>query len=284
MALYVVYAVVTYILSALLCMYIPHCMRTAGETCPVNSPNKQQIIPESMAPSADEKTTDIELNAVEDESRLQTTPHRKYGFMMSIMGAVGTTAGGTIALVLVIILAQTLPAADGQTAGLLVTTVVGFITIAGSVVSFLGLPVVPAKSRGQGWKIWWLELFTPFRDLLQRKNMLILLLAYTIYVDTVFALSSVTSQLYYTEVKPDTLEYSLYSLAGNVFQIVTMLAFYFWQIWRPPFSLEHWLILGYALILIVPIWGCIGLANVDFGLKVGYDSAQGAEYYSADIY
>jgi len=47
------------------------------------------------------------------------------------------------------------------------------------------------------------------------------------------------------------------------------LGFYLWQIWRPSFSLEYWLVIGYALILIVPIWGCIGLAdNINFGFKV----------------
>jgi hypothetical protein len=99
--------------------------------------------------------------------------------------------------------------------------------------------------------------------------MAVLLLSYTIYTDTVFALSSVTSQLYFAEVKPDTLEYSLYSLAANIFGVVTSLGFYLWQIWRPPFSLEYWLVIGYALILIVPIWGCIGFANnINFGFKV----------------
>ena len=99
--------------------------------------------------------------------------------------------------------------------------------------------------------------------------MAILLLSYTIYTDTSFALSSVTSQLYFTEVKPDALEYSLYSMAANIFGVVTALGFYLWQTWRPLFGLEYWLVIGYALILIVPIWGCIGLAgDIDFGFKV----------------
>jgi len=68
--------------------------------------------------------------------------------------------------------------------------------------------------------------------------------------------------------KLDTLEYSLYLMAGNIFGVVCTLDFYLLQIWRLPFSLEYWLVLAYALILIVPIWGCIGLAdNNNFGFK-----------------
>ena len=113
---------------------------------------------------------------------------------MPIWGAISTAVGGILALVVVIIPFQTLPGAEGQSAGLLVTTVVGFLTNAGSIVTYLGLPAIPAKPR-KDWKAWWIELFTPLKDLLQRRNMAVLLLSYTIYTDTVFALSSVTSQL-----------------------------------------------------------------------------------------
>jgi len=113
---------------------------------------------------------------------------------MSIWGAISTAVGGILALVVVIILSQTLPGAEGQSAGLLVTTVVGFLTIAGSIVTYLGLLAIPVKPK-KDWKAWWIELFTPLKDLLQRRNMAVLLLSYTINTDTVFALSSVTSQL-----------------------------------------------------------------------------------------
>jgi hypothetical protein len=64
-------------------------------------------------------------------------------------------------------------------------------------------------------------------------------------------------------------KYSLYSMAFNIFRAATTWGFYLWQIWRPPFSLEYWLVIAYDLILIVPIWGCIGLAdNINFGFKV----------------
>jgi hypothetical protein len=270
MALYVVYAIITYILSSLLCMYIPHCMRIAGEKdgTPTDPAGTQQVLhTEATAPKNETKIIFEESNAFTDATEKSTT-HRKYGFRMSILGGIGTTVGGILGLILVIILAQTLPADQRQTSGLLVTTVVGFITLAGSVVAYFGLPIVPPKPDGN-WKTWWLELLTPLRDLLYRKNMLVLLLSYTIYVDTVFALSSVTGQLYFIEVAPDALEYSLYTLAGSLFQLVCSLGFFFLQIYRPPFNLERWLIIGYGLIIIIPIWGCIGLArNIDFGLKV----------------
>jgi hypothetical protein len=57
---------------------------------------------------------------------------------------------GILALVVVIILSQTLPAAKGQSAGLLVTAVVGFITIAGSIIVYLGLPAILRSLRKIG--------------------------------------------------------------------------------------------------------------------------------------
>jgi MFS family permease len=263
MALYVVYAVVTYIITVVFNMFIPHCMRTAGQEQSINTSTSEQTFSEET------KTPNIEANTLGDLTSAPppSTP-RKYGFKMSIWGTISTALGGILALVVVMILYQTLPTASGQSAGLLVTTVIGFITIAGSAVTYLGLPAIPAKPK-KDWKAWWIELLTPLKDLFRRKNMAVLLLSYTIYTDTVFALSSVTSQLYFAEVKPDTFEYSLYSLTANIFGVVTSLGFYLWQIWRPPFSLEYWLVIGYALILIVPIWGCIGFANnINFGFKV----------------
>jgi len=274
MALYVVYAVVTYLLVVVLNMYIPHCMRIAGQKDSIDLSILQQThSSENKTPNNDTKTPNSDNNTLVDGlSAFEPMMPRKYGFKMSILGGFGTSAGGILALVLVIILFQALLSTDGQTAGLLVTTVFGCITIVGSIVAYLGLPTVPAKPS-KHWRAWWLELFTPFQDFFQRKNMMVLLLSYTIYTDTVFALSSVTGQLYFIEVRPDTLEYSLYSMAGTIFQVICALSFYLWQIWRPPFTLEYWLVLGCALILIVPLWGCIGLAdNINFGFKVAIPS------------
>jgi len=263
MALYVVYAVLTYNLVVVFNMFIPHCMRTAGQEESIDLSSSQHTSSNGTKMTA---TEDIKF--VDGTKTVEPSVPRKYGFRMSIFGGISTFIGGIIALVVVIILSQTLPNEDGQSAGLLVTTVVGFITIAGSIVTYLGLPAIPTKPK-KDWKAWWLEFFTPLKDLLRRRNMAVLLLSFTIYTDTAFALNSVTSQLYFVEVKPDTLEYSLYSMSFNIFGAVTTLGFYLWQVWRPPFSLEYWLVIGYALILIIPIWGCIGFSeSTDFGFKV----------------
>jgi len=110
-------------------------------------------------------------------------------------------------------------------------------------------------------------VFRPFRDLFVRRNMAVLLISYTIYTDTIFAVTSVIGQLFVAEIRPGALEYSLYSLAQVLCIIVTNLLF-LWIRPKLPISLEKWLISGYAISLLLPIWGCIGFAGVSFGFKV----------------
>jgi hypothetical protein len=97
--------------------------------------------------------------------------------------------------------------------------------------------------------------------------MAILLISYTIYNDTAFAIESVMSQLYILELKPGTLEISLYALAATVSGAIGSLAF-FWI--RPllPFRLEYWLLVCYVIMILIPAWGIIGFADVNFGFKV----------------
>ena len=158
MALYVVYAVVTYMITVVFNMLIPHCMRTAGENDSTNVSSLDQT-------SNDEsKTPTLSMDILVDETNLsQPSTPRKYGFKMSIWGTINTALGGILALAVVMILYRTLPPSSGQSAGLLVTTIVGFLTIAGSIITYLGLPVIPAKSK-KDWKAWWIELFTPLKD------------------------------------------------------------------------------------------------------------------------
>lgn len=61
----------------------------------------------------------------------------------------------------------------------------------------------------------------------------LLLISYTAYTDTVFAMSAVTAQLFYATLKPSTLEYSLYTLAQNLFRLIRTLSFYLVQRWKP---------------------------------------------------
>ncbi|KAK5047490.1 hypothetical protein LTR84_006587 [Exophiala bonariae] len=245
-ALWVMFGLLTFIFMALLNIYIPHCMRIVEENA---DPSEQRV---------------EDTNQITSETKGQ-----KYGFVMSIFGQVASSVSGVLMLIIVIILTVTLPTESGQNAGLIVTTVSGFVTIVGSVVCYYGLPELPTKTLppGHSWKWVLLELILPFRDLLlRRKNMLFLLVGYTVYTDSLFALSSVTGQLFYVEIKPSTLEYSLYSIAGPIMLGVCTIVFYYLQRWA-RWNLEKCLIAGYFLILIVPIWGCIGLSSVDFGLK-----------------
>lgn len=260
-ALYVVFGVFTFILMALLNIYIPHCMRVAKE-------KEAAISPQIDSPPTDGGTS------------------REYGFSMSVFGTLANGLSATLMLVIVIIIARTIPGPDGQTSGLLVTTIIGFVAVAGSIAAYYGLPELPAKSYPEagGWKGALLELLTPYREmLLRRRNMMFLLVAYTIYTDSLFALFSVTGQLYYAELKPDTLEYSLYSLSGNLYSVVFTLIFYVLQR-RFQWDLGKCLIFGYALILVVPIWGCIGLAPyINFGFKVSYLRANRLYYLTPGL-
>ena len=115
----------------------------------------------------------------------------------------------------------------------------------------------------------------PFKDLATHKNMAALLVSYTIYTDTTFAVSSVITQLFVTEIRPSTLEISLFALAQSLFLIGCTLVF----LWIQPcfrIRLETWLICGYALMILVPVWACIGLADVNFGFKVRKSRQQNA--------
>jgi MFS-type transporter involved in bile tolerance (Atg22 family) len=249
--LYVAFGVVTSIFIALLSIYVPHCMRVA---------------------SHDESTRVVsDASGTDDANKSPAAKKaRRYGFAMSVFGMVASSVAAIVILAIVTALSGTLTGTTGQNAGLLVTTIVGFITVAASIGSFLGLPALPAKpTPAVGlWKSALHELFTPLKLLWVRKNMFVLLLAYTIYTDTSFATSSIVSQLYFTELTPSTLEFSLYSLATNIFNLVCLIAFYVLH-QKFHFNLEKCMIFGYAWVLIVPVWGIIGIADQSsFGDKV----------------
>jgi hypothetical protein len=106
--------------------------------------------------------------------------------------------------------------------------------------------------------------------------MAILLVSFTIYTDTTYAISSVTSQLFVLEVLPDTLEISLYALASTVSGVVCSVGF---MALRPyvPIRLETWLLIGYGIMILIPVWGAIGFANVSFGFKVSFTTPDGPQ-------
>lgn len=109
----------------------------------------------------------------------------------------------------------------------------------------------------------------PLKDLLVRKNMAALLISFTIWTDTIFAINSNISQLFIAEIRPGALEFSLYSLAQSLFLLGSSLAFLFVQ---PHFRirLETWYIIGLVITVLIPAWACIGIADVNFGSKVGF--------------
>ncbi|KAF7311958.1 Autophagy-related protein [Mycena indigotica] len=237
-AIFVVYGVITVIFMALLNVYIPHYMRSANESV-------------SASPSM----------------------QRKMGFVISSIGMVFSNISGVIMLGVIALLSAYLPTAEQQSAGLLVTTIVGFITVVAALGSYLGLPTLPARAPpaddGPLWKSAVLELLTPFRKLLHAPNMLILLLAYTIYTDTQFALISIINQLFFVTLAPNTLEYTLFTLAGQAFVIIATLALVWVQrVWGKKLNLERCLLVGYAMLLVVPVWCCIGMSHQNaFGNK-----------------
>jgi hypothetical protein len=122
-----------------------------------------------------------------------------------------------------------------------------------------------------------LTVLAPFRDLAKRRSMAILLVSFTIYTDTTYAISSVTSQLFVLEVLPGTLEISLYALASTISGVICSVGF---MALRPyvPIRLETWLLIGYGIMILIPVWGTIGFANVSFGFKVRFDAPNRHSY------
>jgi hypothetical protein len=255
-SLYIVFGILTFAEIALTNIYLPYCMERQMDHAP---PSTEQ---EDDAPSV-------------DATGQRQTKKQRYGLAMSVYGQVAVAFSGSIMLGLVTIIAATLEGNSSQSAGLLVTTIFGFVTIAGTSICLLGLPTLPHKPlQNDSWRTAVLELLVPFTELLlRRRNMLFLLVAYTIYTDTLFALGSITGQLFFATMQPGAVEFSLYSLSGNLFNLICTMTFFLLQR-HMQWNLEHCLIVGYALILVVPVWGCIGLSDVDFGFKVSLKQSQ----------
>ncbi|KAM0708126.1 hypothetical protein Q7P35_004776 [Cladosporium inversicolor] len=246
-ALNIIFTISTNILVALLNIYIPYCMRRAA------------------AESSGSEATAREMPLTTHDAKAAGS--RTYGFKMVVKGAIANSLGALMMYIITIIIQET--TTNIVAPGLVVTTAVGFLTIAGSSVVYLGLPKIPSKDASQlkqsvlgPMK----EFLAPFKDLLQRRSMAILLISYTVYNDTAFAIASVMSQLYILELRPGTLEISLYALAATVSGAIGALGF-FWI--RPllPFRLEYWLLVCYAIMVLIPAWGIIGFAGVNFGFK-----------------
>ena len=238
-ALPILFNIATNILVALLNIYIPYCMR-------------QHVVANTTATSEE----------------VQGATKRTYGFKMAALGAVANSAGALVMYCIVIAIQET--TTNVTSPGLLVTTIVGFITIPAAAVCYFGLPKIPAKPKSElrgGVAGPLIEFFGPFKDMYKRRSMTLLLVTYTIYIDTQYAVASVVGQLYYAEVKPGVLEYTLYSLSSTICGVLCSILF----LWlRPitPIRLEVWLLIGYGVLALTGVWGCIGFADVNFGYKV----------------
>jgi hypothetical protein len=160
--------------------------------------------------------------------------------------------------------------------GLLVATIIGFITIAASLVTYMGLPSIPAKdsyalkqgvlgpvtecSSSPQLHTRWNDRADnsvyvqsgSVKDLANRRSMAVLLISFTIYTDTSYAIGSVTGQLFVTELQPGTLEYSLYALAQTSCGVICSVGF-LWARPYVPIRLKSWLLIGYGLVILVPV-------------------------------
>lgn len=89
MALYVVYAVITYVIVVAFNMFIPHCMRTSAELDAAMRGPAPKMASFQAGPGNDAKAPVADANSVERQANLADTDpaeSRGYGFKMSIWG------------------------------------------------------------------------------------------------------------------------------------------------------------------------------------------------------
>ncbi|KIV89129.1 hypothetical protein, variant 1 [Exophiala mesophila] len=242
--LYVLFSVITLALMALLNIYIPFCMKLEPDVA-----------------------KEMGSFSVSDE----TERRHKIGTKMSVFGPILSWSASILVLIIGIILSKTLELERQQSAGLIMTTVAGFVTLIGSAVAYFGLPTLVARDLPVGkswWSIAFSSVFGLVKDLWKNKTAALLLVGYTAYTDTTFAQSTVLSQLFILTVKPDIVEFSLYSLSFNAMCIIFSLI-WFWIRPRINIRLRSWMIFGYLVNLIPALWGSIGISeNVGIGFKV----------------
>lgn len=238
--LYVVFNVVGFIAGAWMNIFIPFVMHSSEE---------------ATSPSDNQSTDDEDLarRAIEDSVR------------MGVWGSNGLSAGQ----ILVLVISIGLTFVSAAYAGLYTTTGAGALCIIISLVAWRLLPAPEPKSREKGRTILgWLVLpLTTFSLLFQQiweyPESFKFLLAYTVYNDTTFAFSSVTSQLFNLNIRPSLLEFTSYSLVQPVASVISATAFlYVRPILRKRLgmTLRHWTVLCYAITCFCALWGAIGIS------------------------
>ncbi|KAI1164071.1 hypothetical protein F5B18DRAFT_616798 [Nemania serpens] len=246
--LYVVFNVIGFIAGAWMNIFIPFVMHSSEEA---TSPSDHQ--------STDDENT--AKRAIEDSVR------------MSVWGSNGLSAGQI--LMLVISIALTFVSASY--AGLYTTTGAGGLCIVITLVAWRLLPAPEPKSREEGRTIGeWLVLplktfYLLFQQIWEYPESFKYLLAYTVYNDTTFAFSSVTSQLFNLNIRPSLLEFTAYSLVQPVAAVISATAFlYARPILRKRLgmTLRHWTVICYGITCFCALWGAIGISpSATIGFK-----------------
>ncbi|KAI1426084.1 hypothetical protein F5Y12DRAFT_307584 [Xylaria sp. FL1777] len=247
--LYVVFNVIGFLAGAWMNIFIPFVMHRSEES---RSPSSQQL-PDDREDAAGK--------AVED------------GIRMGVWGSNGLSAGQVILYVISI----GLTFVSAIYAGLYTTTAAGALCIVLSLISWRLLPAPAPKSGQEGetvrqWLMLPLTTFSLlFRQIWEYPESFKYLLAYTIYNDTLFAFSSVTSQLFNLNIRPSLREFTYYSLVQPGSAIISATVFlYLRPIMKQYFgmTLRHWTVLCYSITCFCALWCSIGIsATVPIGFK-----------------
>ncbi|KAJ2984822.1 hypothetical protein NUW58_g5857 [Xylaria curta] len=248
-ALYVVFNVIGFIAGAWQSVFIPYVMNKSEE---MESQSSQQSL---------NNNEDLGKRAIED------------GVRMGVWGSNGLSAGQISLFVISI----GLTFASESYAGLYTTTAAGALCIVLSLVAWPLLPAPRPKSRQEAKSIrTWLMLplrtfLLLWRQIWTYPECFKWLLAYTVYTDTVFAFSSVTSQLFNLNIRPSLREFTYYSLVQPVAAILSATAFMYLRPVMKRYiglTLRYWTVFCYALTCFCALWCAIGISpSASIGFK-----------------
>ncbi|KAI1282178.1 hypothetical protein F5Y07DRAFT_386213 [Xylaria sp. FL0933] len=246
--LYVAFNVIGFLAGAWMNIFIPFVMHGAEQA----SRSSQQI---------SDNNQNLAGKAVED------------GVRMGVWGSNGLSAGQIVLYIISI----GLTFVSAVYAGLYTTTAAGALCIVISLVAWRLLPAPKAKTRQEGetirgWLMLPLTTFSLlFRQVWEYPESFKYLLAYTIYNDTLFAFSSVTSQLFNLNIRPSLREFTYYSLVQPGSAIISATVFlYLRPIMKNSIgmTLRHWTVLCYSVTCFCALWCAIGISpSVPVGFK-----------------
>ncbi|KAI1743765.1 hypothetical protein F4680DRAFT_319386 [Xylaria scruposa] len=195
------------------------------------------------------------------------------GVKMGVWGSNGLSAGQIVLYVI----SLGLTFVSATYAGLYTTTAAGALCIIISLIAWRLLPAPKPKSSQKEkstreWLMLPLATFSLlFRQIWEYPESFKYLLAYTVYTDTLFAFSSVTSQLFNLNIRPSLREFTYYSLVQPGAAIISATIFLYV---RPTLknalgiTLRHWTIVCYALTCFCALWCAIGISpSVSIGFK-----------------